>query len=153
MEELKAYKSLEAYNQATCGWLKKIGVKVFPSYKLVFGKVGLGEVCTHIGAVLFSLDEAGRSRGEVTRTEVKAYWMPPTNKPADPSATAKIDFRTAKQKSQDKPIFQREEVRLAVLAPSKEDQMSLLENLEQAGGCALHNIIPPFSKEVPTQGD
>ncbi|CAG9770080.1 unnamed protein product [Ceutorhynchus assimilis] len=180
MEELKAYKSLEAYNQATCGWVKKIGVKVFPSYKLVLGKVmhsqrlnekllspwiitnedgtvhsahcdcvaGLGEVCTHIGAVLFSLDEAGRSREEVTRTGVKAYWMPPTNKPADPSTTAKIDFRTAKQKSQDKPIFQREEVRLAVLAPSKEDQMSLLENLKQAGGCALHNIIPPFSKEV-----
>lgn len=40
MEELKAYKSLEAYNQGSCGWVKKIGVKVFPSYKLVLGKVG-----------------------------------------------------------------------------------------------------------------
>lgn len=40
MEEMKAYKSLEAYNQALCGWVKKIFVKQVASKVVVVGKVG-----------------------------------------------------------------------------------------------------------------
>ena len=39
MDEMKAYKSLEAYNQAACGWVRKMGVKKFSEHILVLGKV------------------------------------------------------------------------------------------------------------------
>lgn len=39
MDEMKAYKSLEAYNQAVCGWVRKICVKQFDSNILILGKV------------------------------------------------------------------------------------------------------------------
>ena len=40
-EEMKAYKSLEAYNQFYCGWVKEIGIRLFNNDKicLVHGRV------------------------------------------------------------------------------------------------------------------
>eukprot|EP00795_Rhopilema_esculentum_P009896 gene9896-18489_t len=39
-EELKCYKSLDAYNQFLCGWVKEIGVKVYEDEKrVVLGRV------------------------------------------------------------------------------------------------------------------
>ena len=40
-EELKNYKSLEAYNHFVCGWLKQISLKLFED----------GQVCLLIGRV------------------------------------------------------------------------------------------------------
>ena len=39
LKELKAYKSLEAYNQAACGWVRKVFTKRLNNYILVLGKV------------------------------------------------------------------------------------------------------------------
>lgn len=39
MNEMEAYKSLEAYNQVVCGWVRKICVKQFDSNILILGKV------------------------------------------------------------------------------------------------------------------
>ncbi|XP_047135771.1 uncharacterized protein LOC124812781 [Hydra vulgaris] len=40
---------------------------------------GLGEACSHIGAVLFYIDAAVRIRDSKTVTEKKAYWMLPSS--------------------------------------------------------------------------
>ena len=34
MDEFKAYKSLEAYNQFVCGWVRDICMKTFPEKSL-----------------------------------------------------------------------------------------------------------------------
>ncbi|KAJ8930183.1 hypothetical protein NQ314_017047 [Rhamnusium bicolor] len=150
MEEMKAYKSLEAYNQAVCGWVKKICVKPFGSYILVLGKIickkegsiisahcdcvaGLGEVCTHVAAVLFSIDEAVRKLEDVTRTGVKAYWMPPSNKPVEPKLIYKMDLSRPK-----------ENVWMKI---QSEYKLNLLSNLE-ASGTVLHLVTKPFSERI-----
>lgn len=40
-EEMKAYKSLEAYNQAACGWVRQVAVKNMGTYCLVISKVSI----------------------------------------------------------------------------------------------------------------
>lgn len=40
---------------------------------------GLGECCSHVGAVLFALETGTRIRKEVSVTDVPAYWMFPTS--------------------------------------------------------------------------
>ena len=39
---------------------------------------GLGECCSHIGAILFALETSTRMRKEATVTDVPAYWMFPS---------------------------------------------------------------------------
>lgn len=39
MEEMRAYKSLEAYNQAVCGWVRQLVCKEFGEYSLILAKV------------------------------------------------------------------------------------------------------------------
>ena len=85
-DELKCYKSMEAYNYFLSGFVRKVGCKLFGELLLVVGTVshsqklsakppqpwliiekkgkvisahcncmaGLGEACSHVGAVLFS---------------------------------------------------------------------------------------------------
>ncbi|KAJ8964484.1 hypothetical protein NQ314_004771 [Rhamnusium bicolor] len=62
---------------------------------------GLREVCTHVAAVLFSIDEAVRKLEDVTRTGVKAYWMPPSNKPVEPKLIYEMDLSSPKRKRLD----------------------------------------------------
>ncbi|KAJ8948507.1 hypothetical protein NQ318_000045 [Aromia moschata] len=113
---------MNAYNQAVCGWVKKVCAKHFDSNVLVLGKkkygtiisahcciVGLKEVCTHKAAVLFSIDQVIRKYEEVTRTGVKAYWMPPSNKPVEPKRLYEIDLSTPKlRRVEDVPLGFRE---------------------------------------------
>ena len=111
-EEMKCYKSMEAYNQFHCGWVKEIGVKLFHDDKicLIHGRVlhsqrlsdtptatwiianmdgcvlsghcncmaGLGESCSHIGAILFYIEATVRLSEKKTVTGEKAYWMLPS---------------------------------------------------------------------------
>ena len=106
-EELKCYKSMEAYNFFVLGYVKEVGVKIYNDLCLVFGRVGhsqklslpsakpwlivekqgrvlsshcdcttgVGEACSHVGAVMFYVDAINKWKDSVTVTGEKAYWV------------------------------------------------------------------------------
>ncbi len=60
---------------------------------------GLGEVCTHVAAVLFFLETSARLRSKTTCTQEKCQWAIPTFQKNIPYAPVKdIDFTSAKGK-------------------------------------------------------
>lgn len=110
---------------------------------------GLGEVCTHIAAVLFSIDEAVRKLEEVTRTGVKAYWMPPSNKPVDPKLIREMDLSNPKRKClEENPLRLREKEKEEIPPISAQEKSNLLSNLAESRGTVLHLMTKPFSEEI-----
>ena len=60
-------------------------------------QAGLGESCSHVAALMFSLDIKVRLRDSKTVTENTAYWMlPQAVKKIDYNELREIDFSTAK---------------------------------------------------------
>ena len=56
---------------------------------------GLGECCSHVGAVLFHVEFALNLRDPETCTEEKAYWLLPGYKKVEYKPVADIDFTSA----------------------------------------------------------
>ena len=54
---------------------------------------GLGESCSHIGAVLFYTEYATRIRDSKTCTEEKAYWLLPGYHAVEYKEVCDIDFQ------------------------------------------------------------
>jgi hypothetical protein len=60
---------------------------------------GLGEACSHVGALLFFVDQANRINSTKTVTQEKAYWLMPTGIDRVPySEVGGIDFTSASTK-------------------------------------------------------
>ncbi len=58
---------------------------------------GLGEVCTHVAAVLFFVSSAVEMRDSRTVTQEKAYWLLPSGLKTVTYATVEnINFKSAK---------------------------------------------------------
>ena len=58
---------------------------------------GLGEACSHIGALLFAVEGTVKIRDSTTVTQEPAYWLIPTAmKSATYSEIKDIDFTSAK---------------------------------------------------------
>ena len=55
---------------------------------------GLGEVCSHVSAVLFAVDTGVRIRTGGTCTSVAYSWLAPSSKSIQYDDTANIDFRS-----------------------------------------------------------
>ena len=115
-EKLKAFKSLEGYNQFTNSWVPDIVVTVVPSMKpkvylftaqvkysqrlsdaplkvwmavKVDGEVvcvhcncmtGLGEVCSHVAAVLYTAEANMQITNCTSLTSLSCSWLPPSFK-------------------------------------------------------------------------
>ncbi|KAJ8970886.1 hypothetical protein NQ314_000972 [Rhamnusium bicolor] len=100
-------------------------------------------------AVLFSIDEAVRKIEEVTRTGVKADWMPPSNKPVDPKLIHEMDLSNPKRKClEEKPLRFREKEKEEIPSISKEEKSNLLSNLVESRGTMLHLLTKPFSEQI-----
>ena len=59
---------------------------------------GLGESCTHVGALLFAMECYVRQRETKTVTQNKAYWIVPATKEVEYAPVSKIDFTSAASK-------------------------------------------------------
>ena len=57
---------------------------------------GLGESCSHVGAVLFHIECAVNIKSSKTCTEEKAYWLLPSSKKIEFKPVSNIDFTSAK---------------------------------------------------------
>ena len=53
---------------------------------------GLGEACSHIGAILFYCRSATEKKDSVTVTGEKAYWVLPSNRDVSYKEVSDIDF-------------------------------------------------------------
>ena len=57
---------------------------------------GLGESCSHVGAVLIHIECAVNIESSKTCTEEKAYWLLPSSKKIEFKPVSDIDFTSAK---------------------------------------------------------
>lgn len=62
---------------------------------------GVGEVCSHVAAVLFYLEVAVRSRDSTSATDKENRWLAPKRESASKGLIAKLDFSSAKKKKED----------------------------------------------------
>ena len=132
-QQLKAYKSLEAYKQFVDGWVGNVTVRRVPCAQhtcVVNARVrhsqrifatavhawvaveqggvvlcahctcmaGLGEACSHIATILFTLDSNTRTKQSTSCTSLPCSWLPPTLSNVPYSEIADIDFSTPAQK-------------------------------------------------------
>ncbi|KAL3889699.1 hypothetical protein ACJMK2_002028 [Sinanodonta woodiana] len=106
MDELKSYKGLEAYNQFVSGWVmhsQRLSETPLTPWAIIQkdGKIlachcncmaGLGEACTHLAAMLFSIEATVKVREARTVTDSKAYWLPASVKGVVYAKIEDIDF-------------------------------------------------------------
>ncbi|XP_033747952.1 uncharacterized protein LOC117332971 [Pecten maximus] len=102
---------------------------------------GLGEACTHIAAMLFSIEATFKVRQARTVTETKAYWLPASVKGVKYAKIKDIDFTSAKSKkknldaqfsdtpSSKRGIMQHKQVE----PPTDEEIRGFLQKLSQTG--------------------
>ncbi|XP_060078126.1 uncharacterized protein LOC132557634 [Ylistrum balloti] len=133
LQDLKAYKSLESYNQFFCGWVKDVGhISSFVTKNILMSAkvrhsqrmneaplqpwviansdgtilaahctcmAGLGETCTHVGALLFWIEAAVKIRNSKTVTQSPAYWLLPSGiQKVTYDEVRDIDFTSASTK-------------------------------------------------------
>ena len=133
-EKLKAFKSLDGYNQFINGWVSGVVVTVVPSTRpkiYVFtsqvkhsqrlsdtplkvwvavkenGEVvcahcncmaGLGEVCSHVTAVLFTAEANTQVKNRTSSISLPCAWLPPSFQTVPFLEVADMDFTTPRCK-------------------------------------------------------
>ncbi|KAB0799163.1 hypothetical protein PPYR_07043 [Photinus pyralis] len=63
---------------------------------------GLGECCSHIGAVLFAIEAAVREKEEISVTGQKSYWIVPNVNLGEPSTIDEVDYSLNKHKEDER---------------------------------------------------
>ena len=189
LAELKAYKSLQAYNYFVCGFVQDIGHTKVNGINVFLGKVkhsqrmsesslrpwlviendgsvkcghctcmaGIGEVCSHVGALLFAIEAAVKIRNSKTVTEEKAYWMMPNavNK-VEYKKIRDIDFTSAKTKKKKldqaiasaSPVPEPKQRKLPTVQPPTEDDLAkFYTSLSRTGTKpVVLSLVPRFSE-------
>ena len=123
---------------------------------------GLGEVCTHVGAVLFFLSSAVEIRDSRTVTQEKAYWLLPSGLKTVTYATVEnINFKSAKSMKKGidcaishKPVKTVKPLSLPTTpAPSSDEQAALLKGLHESGNRpVILSLMPEYADHyVPKQ--
>lgn len=59
---------------------------------------GLGEACSHIAAILFTLYANSEVHKSVSSTSIPCYWLPPTFQDVPFAAISDIDFKNPGRK-------------------------------------------------------
>lgn len=121
---------------------------------------GLGEACTHVGALLFTIEGTVKVRDSRTVTQEPAYWMLPSAGKVCYNETRNINFASAKSQKRKfdetftctnsnnvkKPSVSR--TTCAVSDPSAEEMSLFYESLYKTGvKCAVLSLIPPYADE------
>ena len=118
---------------------------------------GIGEVCSHVGALLWAIDTTCKIKNSKTPTEEKAYWMLPfAVSKVQYKKLGDIDFTSAKTKKKkldkaiddESPAPEAKQRKLpTVEPPTKTDLDALYLNLRQAGTKpAILSLVPQYAK-------
>ncbi|XP_062576035.1 uncharacterized protein LOC134237903 [Saccostrea cucullata] len=116
---------------------------------------GLGEACTHIAAMLFSIEATVKVRESRTVTDTKAYWLPASLKGVQYAKIENIDFTSAKSKKKlvdsqfsDTPTARRGGMQHRLVEPPTENELNdFLQKLSLTGAqSAILSIRDPFQQ-------
>ncbi|KAL8613335.1 hypothetical protein ACOMHN_052574 [Nucella lapillus] len=87
---------------------------------------GIGETCTHVGALCFTIDALVRTREKATCTGVAAYWKVPQGaKGVTPKPASEIDFASARSKKDQVDTLIEDEAATAYVC-TKQKQMPVI---------------------------
>ena len=118
---------------------------------------GLGEACSHIGAILFACEAAVRIQKSVTCTQEANKWLPSHVKKIPYLPVNAVDFSSAKRKYQklcshdeDSQIhFKRKR---NVAPPNHEEQSKFFENISKSNTkSVVLSVIDPYNKSFKHQ--
>ena len=188
-QQLRAYKSLEAYKYCVDGWISNVSIapisprpgayivtaRVKHSQKLSATPVkpwvavervgtvlcchctcmaGLGEACSHIGAILFTLEANTQLKRRTSCTSLPCSWLPPSFQDVPYAQIADIDFENPKQKRQKMLEQSSSTADISAVAttakpkkgskPSSDELECLYKKLSEAGKPALLSLVPGY---------
>lgn len=114
---------------------------------------GLGECCSHVGALLFYLQFVVLKKSENGKsvTDVSAYWVIPSNQHADPKRIREINFdcpksmlpQNPKKNSKSKSDFTK---KLKKTLNDPQEFKNFLSNLEKVNSnAAILRVVEPFN--------
>ena len=108
---------------------------------------GLGEACTHFGAVLFYLEASTKISNEVTCTQQKCKWIIPGYQRDIPYLPVKnLDFTSAKAKQKMIEIKTSKETRVFTKAPDSSEFNNFFEKLSKSGTKpGILSFVDPYS--------
>ncbi|XP_074039917.1 uncharacterized protein isoform X1 [Leptinotarsa decemlineata] len=170
-EQMRAYKSLNAFKYFEAGFVENVGFQLINDYVLIAGTVkhsmkaresklrvwivsqkdgaictahctcmaGLGEVCSHIAAVLYAVEHANSVKNNLSCTDVKAAWPVPSQSCTEPTPVASMDWG---RKVEDKTYSD-------VPSMNEEDLCNMLQEIKDANSqAALMRLVEPFASEI-----
>ena len=110
---------------------------------------GLGEACSHIAVLLFTLEKCTQHQKMATCTALPCSWLPPSCQTIMYSEIADIDFATPQLKrrrseSNDCPLPSASMTN-KVTPPSDQELTTLYKDLFQAGKPVSLSLIPEYS--------
>ena len=190
--QLKAYKSLDAYKYVVDGWVSNI--QLFHLKGRITGKVvcvvlgevkhsqrlsvsslhpwvavepngivlcahctcmaGLGEACSHVAALLFTMEINTRLLNNTSCTSLACSWLPAIQK-VDYSPIAKSDFSSPKSKMKKLSSCNSDhDLNLPppkILKPTEDELETLFKDLSHAGNPVILSIVPPYSEKFVPQ--
>ncbi|KAL5013934.1 hypothetical protein ScPMuIL_008204 [Solemya velum] len=122
---------------------------------------GLGEVCSHVSALLFAIEATVRLRNSKTVTQEKSYWLLPSAiKKVNYKTIQEIDFTSAKTKKRkldcalktgDTPAPLKKRKLPDVTVPTTDELNNLYSNLHQLKSKGkkpvILSLLPNYAKE------
>ena len=115
---------------------------------------GLGEVCSHIAAILFTVEANTKHKQATTSTSLPCSWLPPTFRSVSFAPIAAINFNLpvhgqkqimvpSTDNATGSPVKQQKTV--TTPAPSEEELQKLYAQLSKSGKPVLLSIVPTHS--------
>lgn len=102
---------------------------------------GVGEVCSHIGALLFAVDFITQNKCNTSCTDVRSFWNVPKVTKVDYKPIQEINFGQ---------IFSGARAETSGVLPFSEDRIvSLLQKIKDSGSSSsLQRVVEPFCSQI-----
>ena len=101
---------------------------------------GLGEVCSHIGAVLFALEANTRYKESLTCTSVPCSWLPPIFQNVEYAPVASINFSNSASAAEEP---KKKKSKTAITSATPEELDTFLNKLSTSGSKAVVLSVTP----------
>ena len=111
---------------------------------------GLGVACSHIAALLFTVEANTEVKKRTACTSLPCSWLPPTFRSVPYAQLADIDFSTPQQKRKKKDMNSStsgecsKAASVSTLIPSQKELHSLYTDLAKTGKPVLLSLLPKF---------
>lgn len=103
---------------------------------------GLGECCSHVGGVLYEIEDAVRNHSEHSVTDVKAYWKVPSNVLGAPSRIRDIDYSLNYEEHTPSNFVG------VIPEPTNEEKVMFFAALNESGSTVVLNVVEPFATSI-----